>query len=1304
MANFPNSLDDDVTLPPVSNNITEIGEELLNSLRDVAFAIEEEIGIGASGTTSSIADRLDVCFNPDGTLKPSAITSLSDGLTTVNNWIYDAHVAAAAGIVESKLALDYSTADLNTRLNTLQSDIDSSLSYIQTSGSKLGPHINGLSYRHILSHIDVSTDSDDYLKDRNGTNRDNSNLYTLLSAINDELISHQKEDNSGAGTVPPINFAHVAAGIYINPSSFTFIPQTTTDLQSLAEFVDTSSATLLGTRIQTFYSAGIARTSRAGGLNNTENGQPIVPSTTVITNFLSVPTNPDPVGYPVDDIYMGDDIVEFLPSQADLDSFYFESQFALVKIGDILTVNYVTFEVPNVILEKKIISDGDDKRYIVRINRKNIIAGNTYTARIDKPLANNNKHGVLALAQANIPSSELASLIVGNPRGAQILGQGFNPKQIDSNHYNLYLELYPNGNPNSSKSVLTKIDITGNNGVTPGKYTLESIVETTNSAFRAKGYNYRFIAFSYNGEFGIMLADPYGNAGFSIISGVVISDGTYDSGLSAIAYPKNVIGTYGTDDYDALGIGPNKGNLASPAYSSVFTNTTTAQIPTKVFLPLSRNNYYVDGTERERFNLEQGQIIDTYGDGYWQSTIVSKSVIPGVRVSTTYRVNNNLSDSGLKIGKTIVAQSSSGLVDSGRYFISDLQFNCPDGYTNITVYDAVHATGISPYLCAAVGTNVNLYFTSDSVGFSAENASDIIVENATQFKRHFEIYVDKDGYTFSHERARFVSESTSGVTVNGVDFYTDNNLLKLNIHKVSPTLRGYAFSSVNKINFVITTFDQYTGVYSGYLRKWDGSTASHEGPVITGKQGEIVRFYDETNVDYIDIIFELTDTISIGALKHVDIQIFPTLRLDDELMLLGTCQFNDQSNKIEYLRDERQFGNISEAQFSNSALNYISETSKLINENGIIRGFEVEHAPFTLSGPNANVFYISGGVALINGKVVEVNDELLSIPVVKEYLVASATTINTVKWFLCLNESGKFEFIASTDFEIESDGTSTEASYDTDSLDHTRIMYVKNPNHAAGTYYPIKATYFSDLVLNYKNLVPIAVITGPIILSGTKYIIGTGVYEDARRFISNGHSGLTSPFTFGSISNFRTFESLNTWLTNLNSFKSANINVVNKIGDIVLVKDTMDISSKIFDFGKQIKFIGDGGRFTIESTAIMKNIHLENLRVDTVCNPAILFKGVQNNINQCYISNSIAADGYVIALDGYTVADGYPSIRVTNNIFTSSTSIKAFIDGDGTIRKLILIGNVYSSGKTLLSISSTHLPSTINDLNANDGV
>jgi hypothetical protein len=1275
MSKFPAELDDDESLPIVNDNITEVGADAINALRDAVFSIETEIGLGASGSAGSVASRLSESLEPDGTIKSSALTSL--GLVTLP--ITNEQISNSAQIDESKLALSYSTTALYNSLVTQKSYIDNLLLFSQGSGSKIEPHISGASYNHVLSHIKVSNNSTDYLKNRNDILRDNSNLYSLLNDINSDLVVHEKANATASGEVPPANYAHVASGIHVNTSNFSFIPQTATDLQQITQFIDNSNIFILGTRIQTFYTSGIARTARASTLTNSERGQSIVPSTPVITYFLN-----GGASAPVDNIDNGDDIIEFSPDAASISNSSFDAKFAAIKIGDIITVNYGGFEIANVIKEKKIIVNGGNKRYVVRIDRKNILAG-TYSAKIDKPLFNNNKSGVLALAQANAPTNVLPSLIAGNPRGAQVLGIDFNPDQFDIFHYNLWLVLYPNGNPADGFINLAAIDVTGNKGRTPGKYTLSSIVEATNNSFRKAGFNYRFIAFSYKGEFGIMLAEPYGNASFSITSGILSPSGTYDNSLSNTVYINNVLGTPGYDYNDALGIGPSKANLASPPYSATYINSDVAQTPTKLFIPLARMNYYINGVERERFNLEPGQILDTYGDGYWNATITTKTIIPGTRVEIGYKIEDDLSDVRWKPGQTIVVQQgeAGSIVDFGRFFIKDLQFNnCPGptAYTNLVVYDGIHSTGSSPYLSSPVGTKVQIYFNSDSIGFSSENASDFTAISSP-FKRSFEIYINQDGYTFSHERARF-DISGSNITVNNVSLYGDSNLTGINIYAISPKLRGYIYSSVNKINLQISEYNQATGEFEGYLCRYDGITISNQGPVTNGKKGEIVRFYDETNVDYIDFIFDIESSIpQINSNKYIDIQLFPTLSLDEELMLLGTCQVNDTTKKINYLRDTRQFGNISEQQLSSSALEYIAAPNHYLHENGVIKGLAISGE---MTGDGYNTIHIDGGTALINGNIINVNDEFISIPIVKEVLYpAFSTTISTIKWFVCLNDKGKYEVIASTDFDNAGGDAS---SYNGLALDHTRIFYVKNPNYTAGSAYPIKGTYFSNLVLNYKRLMPIAVINAPVIASGINYIIDPDnvVVSDARRFISEGHSGMNGAFSLGSHSNFRNVESMVTWMTELNKYKSSTVNLINKIGDIIKVQDSINVSGKTFAFGNKVTFVGDGGRFIMSTDdVVMTDIGLDNLRIDISLATGITLSGTRNTMNNCFINyTGPSGSGYPI------VVNTASRLVATHNVFKkNSNDVGAYINNLGGLN-VVVVGNVYESD-TLVNGTNT---------------
>lgn len=1167
MTNFPNDFDDDTTLPFVNDNITEIGGDAINALRDAVFEIEQNIGLGAQGTTSSIATRLGISFNPDGSLKPSAITSL--GLVTLP--ITEDQISNTAEIPESKLHLDHRTQDLFNYIRDLSGDVNLAIGWISVTGIKLEPHLIGALYRHTLDQIDVHANTSLFLSNKFRTLRDNLQAFNLINDMNNELLAHQWADGSpfgfiqnvvtNNGSVYPSNYAHTASGIFLNTSRFTTIPQTALDLQLFAEFIDSSSIFLLGTRIQNLYTNGISKSSRSSSLVVDGYGQNIVPPTPAIAYLKNIGNSSSPF----DSIDTGDDIIEFKPVVSQTINHTFDSQFNLVRIGDIVRINYGTVEVPFVIKEKKYIQNGSNKKFIVRIAGKNLDYSANASARIDKPLFNNNKYGVLAIAGVNNAFSEVPSLIVSSPKAAQALGVGFTPDEFDQTHYLLYLAIYPTGHPQDGYTILPGIDVTGNQGTTPGLYTLDSIVEATNIAFRKNGYNYRFIAFSNGGEFGVMLADPYGNASFSILSAVITPAGALDEVGTNITFPNNVIDMFPNiggppEPPDPLGFGPFGAGIASPAYRSIYGSAEASQNPTKLFVPLLRNNFYVNGAEKERMRLEVGQALDGYGDGYWVGRVIDVQGLAG-RVQTTYRVPLDLSASSLKAGKTLVVQSigQGSLVDFGRFIIQSVTFGCsPAIFTDITVYDAVHAKGFSPTTTIAVDGYVSLYFNSDSVSFNTESATDYT--NVSPFKRHFEIYIDQSGQTFTHERGRMLV-SGSSIAVNGsagTTLFSSTELAKFDIIKISPKLRGSQQGNVNLITLNIDNYSSTTGIYTGRL-----STSSiNQGPTVTGKKGEITRFYDSTYIDYIDFILDVNIATSNISNQKIDVQLFPTLSLDDEIMLIGTCQVNDTTKTVSRIRDERQFGNTSEKDLSTSALSYIALPERLLHFNGVIRGFDI-------ADTDNEIVTLKGGVALVNGGIKQINYQTQSIPRVVELFNFSYYPIN---WAVCVNSIGELISIPLTDYDATL-GTPNSPN---------RIISLFNST--SSTTYETECTTFSNLLGNRKDLT-ILYIAAVVQTSPGSNTAGTVTYKDVRRFINDQDSSI--PVTLTNDSAQGNFKNINTAL----NWMKYNMTLQNSIA----VKGSNTISSAFNFSGLKAYSQGSGAALNFANTITASDFRFTDL-------------------------------------------------------------------------------------------------------------
>ena len=1091
MTNFPSSLDDDLTLPTVFDNITEVGGEAINAQKEAIIAIETTLGINVQGSCLDLEERLDYLLNPDGSPKTSVLNTV--GLVTLP--ITNTQISGSAAIVESKLALNFSTSDLNDAIEALDVDIDTLSTWVSTNGTAILNHINGTAFKHNLKDIDVSNDSAEFLKNVFGSNRPSTNSYTTINDLNSDYISHQKKDGLGSalpdittdnGEVYPSEYAHTAGAIYVDTSKFNAfgaIPR----LQDLLEFLDNSSLLTFGGRIKNFYSNGISKVSQATRLNSFTEGEEIIPSTSAIAYLR----NNGLGSMPIDSIDTGDDVITITPSNTQRLNHTFDALFRSVKPGDIIHVTYSNIETAFSIKELKYDADGY-KTYSVRIIRKNIEYNDNCIIRITKRVDNGEKFGVLSVAEAYTNyGSDCRGLTVVNPKSAMVTGIGFDANQFDNTHYNLYLAIYPTSNIADGYQ-LSVIDVTGNQGTTPGVYSLDQIVSNVNAAFRKIGYNLRMSAFSYKGEFGLAL-DPINGAGFSIIGGVRSQDlsgpdiGNYEQSLTQISYPNNVIDVFtysNIEGKDPLGLGPSGSNHASPVYNSTYYTVEASGLPTKLFKPLRKNNYYVGGNEFDDLAKDVDQSIDVNGDGYWLAKF--ESVInTGGRSSITYRVEKDLSTSGLKVGKSIVIQkNTAGNIKSfGRFIISGVSYydcSCAEGvYTDIQVVDAVHsnngASGSSMYLGITEGDEVLLYFGNDSVSFNNEHLSDLTP--VPDVFRWFEVLVDDQGKTFANERLRFFNSPTF---VEG-QLWTNNGGTEdyYMITNISPKLKGFYENGASyiRLNF---QYDSTTGIVEAFLSNRDQTKL---GNTFIGKCNEPLKVFDISSNDYIEFVVSNTAPLLTCA---VDIQLFQSQQNNSSFMTLAGVwvPIFSLSTSLKVTKDLRNFGNISVKDLSTETLNYIAAIDSSTNANGVITGFSLSGVTptedlipnnffldsnyFMGSPPVASdKIVLNGGTAIVNGKIVLKNYEALYIP----KIVTSLGT--TALLYLTLNDNGDYQFFLekglSTDpvVQVTSVDDVTTYSINNATLSELRtsksqlVLYAIKINDSGAEFYPVDLRRYS---------------------------------------------------------------------------------------------------------------------------------------------------------------------------------------------------------------------------------------------------
>jgi len=1174
MTVYPFAIDDDTTIVRVDDNISEVGEESINQLRDAVFAIETELGTDPSGSLETVADRLNVSLNPNGTIRASALASV--GLATLP--IDNAQVGIHAGIVESKLTLDHSTSDLYTLIAANSALLNSLITFANTTFSDLNAHITGAQFltdgspaRHVASQIDlnaVPSDPRDPLyvwngiRDKFGTLRPGTQAAQALDEINSALVGHELS----------IANAHFASAIMVDTSGFAEIPISANDAQKAFQAIDDFELFNIGIHRATKHANAVPRIGRVQSFTLPDGyKEQVVPPTPVNTFLVHPPNN-----RPVDNNALGDDIVEFKPDNT---GFVFDSQFSQAKPGDHIRINYgngieAIYYIDSIRYEP-------GSTWVVRLNGYNLFDvdgadGYDGYARIDRPLYDVDTAGVLAIASANATrpappiafTDVVASVIAGHPRGAMALGLGFDAGQLDDEHYNLYLELYPTGNPNDHVISLPAIDVTGNAGITPGDYTLDTVVQATNNKLREIGYNYRFIAFAYEGEFGIMLADAIGGASFAIIKGVN-NAGT----LITDIYTENVIGESAGDDYDVFGFGAAHIDIASPTFLATFPDQWSAQMPTKVIMPFKERHYVVNGRKLDRFAPTYNAQVDIHGDGYWDGYISNRNPIVPFTVETTYLVNLDLRAAELKPGKTIVIQPAIPFsdpfyydLDYGRFVIKDVTFiQCPGdpAYTLITVYNSRHGTGSGFGFSSEPPLPVKLYFSEDSISFN--DAHVINAAPVGDYHRLHEIYVTDEGKTFSHERARMLHQEEDTPYANALA--TSN----WHIENVSPKLRAYrdGATTFNRyIRFYINTYTVASGEYDGYIGQRDpfGDGIFNVGPLTTGRKDVPTRFYDETYNDYIDLVFlDLTaafpgDPILGSAVpRYVDIEIFPSLRLQDELMILATCEVNWRPDSDTYIveraQDRRQFGSVDETDFTTSAIEFITSGDRHLHPNGVLRGLDLDYIATTPSG-TSEVFF-KGGLALVNGHISVINNMSATIP---EIFPAGTPYPPpppiSVLWAVCANEHNGLETILIT---------TTKTQY-----------FAETP---AGQTYYVPSVTFTELINTRQDLTPIALIVADI----SSVNITEGDVEDVRKFVD--HEGANHPLTWTTedfVGNFHCVEALKNWI---NRYDVGQFGVNDSTGGVqkVRVRGVWDVDSTIdlSGFTIPVVFEGDGAVFNV---------------------------------------------------------------------------------------------------------------------------
>lgn len=231
MTLYPSGIDTDAQLPRLDDNVSEIGADAMNAMREAIIAIQRAIGENPQGATASLVNRISASINDDGTLKSSAL--LAAGLVALP--ITNAQISASAAIEEAKLDLDVATQSLQNQVSSNDIDIANLQKSISQIINDFVLHITGAASKH---------DSFDILLDSNYPSSTPPSFASLTAAdvgnaiieMNDRFIDHASSGKESA---------HSAKNIAVDGSGFISIPTSVSDAQSAIEELDRARDTEL---------------------------------------------------------------------------------------------------------------------------------------------------------------------------------------------------------------------------------------------------------------------------------------------------------------------------------------------------------------------------------------------------------------------------------------------------------------------------------------------------------------------------------------------------------------------------------------------------------------------------------------------------------------------------------------------------------------------------------------------------------------------------------------------------------------------------------------------------------------------------------------------------------------------------------------------------------------------------------------------------------------------------------------------------------------------------------------------------
>jgi hypothetical protein len=204
---YPQEIDTSVEIPAVRDNITEIGSDVINSIRSAIFRIEATLGINPQGATgNSVSERIGRSLDGNGNILREAL----DRSNVLSGPIIDANVSRVASIQESKLKLNFPTTLLQDEISILNNDLNLIRSALEELSLMLAIHTEPTALnRHSGVSISISAAS--------VISSDIASLSlaagTLQSVLEELYNAHI---NYSGANISSLNNSHLASQIFFD--------------------------------------------------------------------------------------------------------------------------------------------------------------------------------------------------------------------------------------------------------------------------------------------------------------------------------------------------------------------------------------------------------------------------------------------------------------------------------------------------------------------------------------------------------------------------------------------------------------------------------------------------------------------------------------------------------------------------------------------------------------------------------------------------------------------------------------------------------------------------------------------------------------------------------------------------------------------------------------------------------------------------------------------------------------------------------------------------------------------------------